>query len=179
MGPDPSGWSRRWIVFLLWIALASVANGFVSNTNQQQQSQQQPQQQQNQQSGSQKLPKPPQAPKSPKDFVTTISGDGGPPIGLTNVGTPGTSTFTPVFLTDSEAVCNDGSQGELKLRSARPVTWSAPPRPQQLAEETLQERRRLPPPHCRCQLVCPSRACSGLLLGSRLRIVDRPVDRLP
>lgn len=49
-------------------------------------------------------------PAAPELFVTTINGDGGPPIGLTPVGAPGTTTFTQVMLTDPLAVCNDGTQ---------------------------------------------------------------------
>ena len=47
MRSDPAAGPRRWIVFLIAIALFTVANAFVSNTNQQnqQQQQQQPQKQ--------------------------------------------------------------------------------------------------------------------------------------
>jgi hypothetical protein len=54
------------------------------------------------------LPKPPPA---PKPFSTSITGEGGPPIRDTPVGTPGTSTmFMHSLMTvDPLAVCNDGS----------------------------------------------------------------------
>jgi hypothetical protein len=51
------------------------------------------------------------APHKPAPFATSISGEGGPPVGDTPVGTLGTSTLTLNWLTaiDPLAVCNDGS----------------------------------------------------------------------
>lgn len=60
----------------------------------------------------------PRPPGAPKPFVTTIDGDGGPPIGITPVGLPGTTTFTQVLLQDPLAVCNDGTQGSCDETSA-------------------------------------------------------------
>jgi hypothetical protein len=44
-------------------------------------------------------------------FATSITGEGGPPVGATPVGAMGTSTLTLTSLTDvdHDAVCNDGS----------------------------------------------------------------------
>ena len=55
--------------------------------------------------------KPHGPPPAPKLFSTSISGEGGPPIRDTPVGTPGTSTMYMHSLLDVDpmAVCNDGS----------------------------------------------------------------------
>jgi len=44
-------------------------------------------------------------------FATSISGEGGPPVGATPIGATGTSTLTLTSLasTDVNAICNDGS----------------------------------------------------------------------
>ena len=56
-------------------------------------------------------PRPPAAPLAPKYFATSISGEGGPPIEDTPVGTTGTSTLQLYYLNnvDPLATCNDGS----------------------------------------------------------------------
>ena len=51
------------------------------------------------------------APGARAPFATSITGEGGPPVGATPVGSMGTSTLTLTSLADvdRDAVCNDGS----------------------------------------------------------------------